>query len=548
MTSNPISTTCLINIEAFDLSPDYYIRKAELKESLYEFVVEFWDVVEMGATYKGNWTIKAVCEHLEAVTKGEIRNLIINIPPRFTKSLLVNVFWPAWSWARSPSKQFIFSAYSDSLAVRDSIKCRTLIKSEKYRKYFFAGGDLRHDQDTKHEFVNRSGGHRIVTTVGGSATGKGGDIIVADDPNDAKHARSKNKLEDTQYWWDSVMPTRLNDAKTGSRVIIQQRIAEGDLTGHILKKEKKAKLEDSDPTKFVHLFIPMEYEEKKACATKIGWEDPRTKDGELAWEERFGEREIKSYKLDLGSTGYAGQMQQRPSPATGAIFKRTWFNFYKEMPTIDYHMISVDCTFKNTDGSDYVAMGVWGVKDANKYLMWLVKKKLDFPETLAELAALNRRFPNARYNLVEDKANGSAVLSVFKNKIKGMLPFEPGNNSKEARAASIAPQVEAGNLWLPDPYYPKNRDMPWVVEELENYIEEMVSFPKAANDDVVDMTSQAFIKIGDKSGWLAELTKAAEALENGETEQQSFEGNVANLMGWNIQEDYDDPLLDMIGD
>lgn len=528
--------------ELFDQSPDFYIKKADLKDSLYSFVLEFWDVVEPGATFKGNWTIQAVCEHLEAVTRGDIRNLIINIPPRFTKSLIVNVFWPAWSWARKASKQFIFSAYSDSLAVRDSIKCRTLIKSEKFRKYYFESGNLRSDQDTKHEFVNYSGGHRIITTVGGSATGKGADIIVTDDPNDAKHARSKNKLEETQYWWDNVMSTRLNNAKTGSRVIIQQRIAEGDLTGHVLKKQKD--LPDDDPTKYVHLYIPMEFEEKNICSTKIGWTDPRTQDGELAWDERFGPKEIKTYKVDLGSASYAGQMQQRPAPAMGAIFKRPWFKFYKELPAIDYYMISVDCTFKNTEGSDYVAMGVWGVKDANKYLMWLVRKKLDFPETLVELAALNKRFPNARYNLVEDKANGSAVLSVFKNKIKGLLPFEPGNNSKEARAASIAPQVEAGNLWLPEQYYePNRRALPWI-HMVDDYIEEMVTFPKSDYDDVVDMTSQAFIKIGDKSGWLAELTKAAEKYENNKPE--TFTQNISQIMGWDLGDDIEDPMDEIL--
>lgn len=513
---------------------DFVIARKKCENSLYRFIQEAWHVVEPGTELKSNWTMEAVCEHLEAITNGEMRNLIINIPPRFTKSLIVNVFWPAWVWSKMPHKQFLFSAYSDSLAIRDSVKCRTLIQSNWYKYRWGKKVRLKADHNTKREYLTVAGGHRIVTTVGGSGTGKGADYIVADDPNDAKHARSKNKLEDTQYWWDKVMSTRLNDAKTGCKVVIQQRIAEGDLTGHILSDVNKAATYD-------HLCIPMKYEEALAKVTSIDWADPRSTEGELAWPERFGDTEVTSLGVDLGSDGFAGQMQQRPAPAEGAIFKQKWFRYYKELPEIEYKMLSVDCAFKETAKSDYVAMGVWGVCGANKYLLYVVKERLDFPKTIKEILKIHRLYPDLRFTLVEDKANGPAVISTLKHKIPGFIPFNPGKDSKESRAAAISPQVEAGNLWLPDPYYEPNRiHQSWCVEKtklgatlLDDYVSELKNFPKGANDDCVDMTTQAFIKIGAVPSWFDELVKQ-EAPEN--TSEAKYAKKVADMMGWNLDD------------
>lgn len=517
-----------LEAEILKLNPDellervnFELSKKELEESLFKFIEEAWHVIEPSVEMSSNWTMEAVCLHLEAIIDGEIRNLIINIPPRFSKSLIANVFFPAWVWSFNPSKQFIFSSYAENLAIRDSIKCRTLVKSNWYQSRW-PHVQIRHDQDTKKEFILLSGGHRILSSVGSGGTGKSGDIILTDDPNDAKHARSKNKLEDAAFWWDKVMSTRGNNPKKVAKVIIQQRVSENDLTGHVLKQGG-----------YEHLNIPMEYEEATTKVTSIGWKDPRTEEGELAWPERFGEEEVTELKLRLGSDGVAGQLQQRPSPAGGAIYKRTWFNYYKEAPREYHHkMLSVDCSFKNTEKSDYVSLQVWGIDGARKYLLHRVKKKLDFPETLAEVAAIHQMFPDLRYTLVEDAANGPAVISTFKRKIRGLIPFSPHGDSKEGRAASVAPQVEAGDIWLPDPNYEPNRSkMPWCVEGVMEMVEELVTFPKGANDDDVDSMVQMMIKEETASGWLAELM---EEVGPAKTPQQEVNEALAKQMGWDI--------------
>jgi len=505
------------DVDKLDQDIDFYLKKLEAEESLYNFLCQAWHIIEPNTPFSANWTIKAVCDHLEAVTRGEIRNLVINIPPRTSKSIIVNVMWPAWMWTTRPSEQFIFSAYAESLAMRDSVKCRLIIESEWYQKRWCNTVQLAGDQNTKKEFKNTSMGHRVITTACGSGIGLSGNFVITDDANDPRHSRSKTKLEAVQFWWDNVMTTRLNNAKTGSKVIIQQRISENDLSGHVLKKGG-----------WEHLFIPMEYEEAKHCSTSI-YSDPRTEDGELAWPERFGESEIETYKKDLGSSSYAGQYQQRPAPAKGSLVKRAWIKYYKEAPNFDYVAISGDFSFKGEASNDPIALSAWGILNTDRYLLHMVNKKCSFTETIRELMAIDRLFPQARFVLIEDKANGPAIIDTLKKKIGKIVTYSP-TESKEERLASIAPQIEAGHLFLPDPYYEPNRAKPWVKLGVDAYVEELTTFPNASHDDQVDSTTQLFIRVGGKRNtaeMLAELQKET-------TEVTGLNQELANIMGWDL--------------
>lgn len=497
-------------------------RKREirsLENDFIKFIKGAWHLIEPNTVFSSNWTTESIGSHLEATLDGTIRNLLINIPPRFSKSLIVNVFFPAWVWTKDPSKQFIFSSYAENLAIRDSIKCRTIVESDWYRGRW-KNVTIRKDQNTKKEWVLNQGGHRIITTVGGSGTGKGGDIVCTDDPNDAKHARSPAKLEDVQYWWDNTMSTRLSNPKTGVKIVIQQRIAENDLTGHIVKQGG-----------YEHLIIPMRYDPERAEPTCIGWEDPRTEEGELAWPERFGEKEVKELKLRLGSDGYAGQLQQRPSPKGGKIIKKTWLKRYKELPSMDKTVLSVDCAFKDGDDNDYVVLSLWGISGSNKYLIHLVREKLDIISTISEIADIHARFTGITYTLIEDKANGSAIISMIQDKVKGVIAFNPGQDSKVARLNAVAPQIEAGNLWVPDKYYEANRDrFAWCTEILDECIDELCIFPKGANDDFVDSVSQVFLKENEGGSWFDDMIKQAE----NKTPEESLTSNLAEMMGWNL--------------
>jgi predicted phage terminase large subunit-like protein len=302
---------------------------------------------------------------------------------------------------------------------------------------------------------------------------------MIDDPHNIVDIESLTVRKGVLDWFDQVWSTRANDPKLTARVIIMQRSHSDDLAGHVLELGG-----------WEHLSIPAEYE-GHTRKTSIGWSDPRQQEGELIWPERFGTTEIAEAKRTLGSFGYAGQYQQRPVPASGGVWKKTWFQFYRraDLPVkFDMIVASWDCTFKDLKTSDYVCGQLWGRKGADFYLLDQAHARLDFPATLQAIRALNERAtvrlgvpPNGV--LVEDKANGSAVLSVLKREIPGMIAINP-EGGKEGRAAAVAPMIEAGNVLLP-----MVEEQPWV----EDTLVEFVTFPAAKHDDRVDCASQALL-------------------------------------------------------
>lgn len=276
------------------------LDRADAEESLHFFLKKAWKYIDP-APFTDGWVIEALAEHLEAVADGEIRRLLINIPPRHSKSSICSVAFPAWIWAQEyesptsgPGVPIVSGSYAFKLSVRDSVKCRRLIASPWYQSLWGHRFSLLSDSNQKIRFGNTRGGERIVTAVDGGITGEGGNIIIIDDPNNAKEVLSEAVIEATnEDWWDGTMSTRLNDPKTGAYIVIQQRLGEADLTGHILSKPSGKD--------WTHLMLPAEYEPQRAFVTSIGWEDPRTEPGELLWPERMGHAEIASLKADLGS-------------------------------------------------------------------------------------------------------------------------------------------------------------------------------------------------------------------------------------------------------
>lgn len=468
-----------MSVSLVNLPTHNEVRAERARRSLYEYVKQAWHVVEPATEFVHGWHMEAICEHLEAVSRGEVRNLLINMPPRHGKSLLVSVFWPTWEWLTHPDKRWLFASYAQSLSTRDSLKCRRIIESPWYQQNWGHLYQLTSDQNQKTRFDNDKTGYRLATSVGGAATGEGGDRVVCDDPHAVQDAPSKALRESTLLWWDEVMSTRLNNPKTGAKVIVMQRVHAEDLSGHVLGQSG-----------WEHLCLPAEYEGSKAF-TSIGWQDPRIEEGELLWPDRFGVDELMSLKTSLGSYAAAGQLQQRPSPAEGGIIKRGWWRFYREVPgDLEEVIESWDCAFKDLKTSDYVAGHVWGRKGANKYLLDRVHDRLAFPATIQAVRTLSAKWPQAHTKLVEDKANGTAVIATLQNEISGMIPVEP-QGGKEARAAAVSPQIEAGNVYLPDPTI-----APWV----HDFIEECAAFPNGAHDDNVDAMSQALLRFSLGSG------------------------------------------------
>jgi predicted phage terminase large subunit-like protein len=443
--------------------------KEQARRRLRQFIKQAWQVIEPDTAFADNWHLHAICEHLEAVSAGQIRRLIINIPPRSMKSLAVSVFWPTWEWVNRPSTRWLFASYAATLSTRDSLKSRRIVESPWYRERWGHLFSLTTDQNVKNRFENDRTGYRIATSVDGVATGDGGDIICVDDPHNVRDANSDQVRETALRWWDESMTSRFNDPRTGRAVIIMQRVHERDLSGHLLAKEMG----------WEHLCLPMEYDGKRR-ATSRGEYDPRTQEGELLWPAHFDRATVDELKKGMGSYASAGQLQQAPTPAGGGIFKRDHWKYYKVLPEKMEIALSFDMSFKALSDSDFVVGQAWGKVGADKYLLDQVRGRMGFGASVQAVRQLKAKFPRAVAVLVEDKANGTAVIETLKKEIAGIVAIEP-EGGKVARAYAVQPQQEAGNVWLPDPTV-----SPWVGD----FVEECAAFPKAPNDDQVDAFTQ----------------------------------------------------------
>lgn len=283
--------------------------------TLSEFIKAYWSMLEPATLYLHNWHIDAICDHLTAVTNGDLRKLVINVPPGFMKSLSVCVFWPAWEWAEvDASTRWLFSSYSDDFAMRDSRKTRDLIRSKQYQEAYGHRVHVRRDRDGVKDFHNDRTGFRKAVGVEGGGTGERADRIVTDDPHKITEIDSAVRRDAVVEWWRSLMTMRGADPRTSTHVIIMQRLHERDIAA--------VAVEDLG---YECLRIPNEFEPSARCATSIGWSDPRTELDELAWPERFDAEETAAMKISLRPRGYAGQAQQRPTPIGGLMFRREWF-------------------------------------------------------------------------------------------------------------------------------------------------------------------------------------------------------------------------------
>ena len=447
--------------------------------SLRMFLEEAWPYASTNEAFQGNWHIDAMCEHLEALFRGEFWTLLINVPPRHTKSTTCSVVFPAWCWIRDPSLRVMGASYGESLSMRDSRAMRMLVQSQWYQSRWPL--TLSDDQNVKSRWENNRGGWRMATSTGGAVTGEGADLLVVDDPHNVTEAQSAVELQKVIDWYTVAMPTRTGRGGRRKTIVVMQRVNEGDLSSILVDRKD-----------VVHLCLPQEYEPDRAARGWNGWTDPRKEAGELLWPARFSREFIEATQRppDMTAQAYAGQMQQRPAPAEGNMFNPADWKFYDQ----DFRMIledaddmcwSWDMTFKDlkTATASYVVGQPWARKGANFYLGPQVRGRMGFTGAKAAVKLGAATIPKIHAKLVEDKANGSAIIEDLSGTIGGLLPIEP-EGGKEARASVVEPYQKAGNIHLPNP-----RNFPWVA----GYIEEHRVFPNGVNDDQVDATSQAII-------------------------------------------------------
>src|SRR5581483_10351070 len=293
------------------------IEAERCKRDFTLFVKQAWPIIEPGTPYVSGWHIDAIILHLEALARGTIKRLLVNMPPRHAKSSIISVLWPVWMWLQNPSIRFLCASYDMPLAVRDNRKCRLLIRSEWFQERFGSLFQLRRDQNEKSNFENSKGGYRVATSVGGG-TGKGGDFLIIDDPHPIEQKKGQLRREDVLDWFKDTWSTRLNSQVDGCMIVVCQRVHDQDLSGYILA--------GSAGEEWVHLNLPAEYDEGSACRTytptgKELWADPRTEQGQLLWEERFPREVIEKEKRVHGPLGYAALYDQRPVPAGGNVYK-----------------------------------------------------------------------------------------------------------------------------------------------------------------------------------------------------------------------------------
>lgn len=438
-----------------------------------------------------NWHLDAKAEHLQACKEGQIRRLIINEPPRHLKSWTVSVAFPSWCWASNPALQFLVASSDDDVRKRDADAMREICMSPAYQAMFrpkwnFKAGPDNKQQDAKGYYRNSAGGHRISKVMGQRGQGVNADVVIFDDPLDASDAYSdKAALAEHAVHAKQRLMTRLNDERTGVVILIMQRLHEIDLTGVFL--------EDGG---WEHLYMPAEFEVSRRCWTGIDWTDPRTEEGELLFPARMSQEKLDEKKVDLGSRGYAGQFQQRPVPAHGAMVQKVWIQFWdpKTLPAdLDFTIGSWDCTFASkTKDADFVVGQTWGAKGDKIYLLDQVRQRMDVPEMLAAIREQNRLWPNLFAIVIEERAAGRHVMDTLSREICGIEGFNPHGQSKEERLSATLPLWEQKRIHLPDweECGDLNTDFSWVRDK---YIPELTSFPAARHDDQVDASSQALI-------------------------------------------------------
>lgn len=506
-----------------------YMQAMECRYDLRQFVRQAWHVVEPGKTFKAGWHIDAICDHLAYVSLGDIDDLVINIPPRHSKSTVVAVMWPAWEWTWAPHVQWLFATYASNLTIRDSVKCRRLIVSPWYQERFGDTFRISSDLNQKGRFDNDHNGYRLATSVGGTATGEGGDRIVVDDAHNMKEINSDTVRQGVIEWWRDVMSTRGNDPKKLGRVIIAQRGHHQDLPGHVLASGQ-----------WVHLNLPGYFVPATRCVTKakktssrvvparpdtytfgdsieplekgkVIFADPRSKENELLTPDRFGPAEMAKLSYELTERGFEAQIQQNPSAKGGNIMKehhwREWTD--EQLPVIQFVIQCYDTAFEEEEENDFSARTTWGVFEHEEYLdpklPWTARYKGQKRLCLILLERMNRRmeYPELRQNaveaaqlwkpdkvLIEKKASGHSLAQELR---RSDLPIAriKVTDSKFVRAHAASLILERGCVF----YVKRN----WADE----VIKQCGNFPADDHDDLVDTCTMAMLWLRKK--WSADF-------------------------------------------
>jgi predicted phage terminase large subunit-like protein len=517
------------------------VEAEQCRRDMHRFLRDVvWPVVEPGTEFIDNWHLHAICEHLQAVLNGDIANLLVNMPPRFAKSILISVTMPTWAWIDRPEMRSIFASYSANLSIRDALKSRRVINSPRYQKYYGDIFQLSDDQDVKARYENDKTGFRMSTSVGGMGTGEGGDVLVVDDPHNVLAAESDVVREEAWLWWTETMSSRLNNPNKGGKIVVMQRVNESDVSGHILAEQADEYCHLKIPMRYevptVKVTVPGTYEMKEAPTEKtpnsFGWMDPREVEGELAWPSRFDASAVKKLEKAMGSYAVAGQFQQRPAPRGGSMIDTNLFHMCDVLPT-KQPIVWVRCwdlaaTEEQAKTSEpaYTAgvlIGKWTEGDEDHFLIADVKRERLGPYAVRKLLKETAEHDGKHVKIRIPQDPGQAGKSQ-KDSIIAMLAgytvvavTETG--SKEQRAEPFAAQVEGNNVWC--------------LRGVWNtaYFAELNMFPSGKFKDQTDATANGFnelIPLPNNATNLMEFMQRKMAAMKEEAEKNGRKFNIDN--------------------
>lgn len=455
------------------------LLRAELRdqaeESLSAFIRQAWEVLEPGTNLLWNWHIDAIAEHLEAVHSGEIKKLIINMPPRYLKSISVTVCFPVWSWLHDATKQFFCVSYAESLSIKHNVDRRDLILSPWFQGNWGDRFKLKYDTNRLSKFANDKRGQMFATGATGRGTGEGGDCLIFDDPQNPKMADSDLEREKVNRLHDTTFSTRKNDKKKSAEIIVMQRLHESDLCGHVKKKQ---------PGRWTELVLPGQCKSRTVYTFPITKRTKIYEEGEYLHPEREGEEEHSQRKEELGPVDYPAQYDQDPKPSGSGLVKRHYWRRYTVLPKDIFRIRQyIDCAEEPGITNDYSVITTIAEAPSGYYWLSVWRKRVAFPEL--ETGCIDNYVKEWHETLrpeqilIEKKSAGVQLIQSLGKKTKlPLAKFDPGRRNKRVRIGGVIATIAAGNCYLPS-------NASWV----EDFIDEHERFPFAKHDDMVDTTS-----------------------------------------------------------
>jgi predicted phage terminase large subunit-like protein len=447
------------------------VRAETARRSFKTFVREVWPVIEPGTPLIWGWSMDAVCEHLEAVARGEIRRLLINIPPGSSKSRLTRVAFPTWRWVSDPYHKFLSASYALDLTIRDNLDARRIVTSDWYTSTF--GLSIAEDDGGKTGFSLSTLGSLKAVTVGGKTTGFRGDTFIIDDPINVQDANSPVERAKALEWFKEAAQNRINNATTSAIVVIMQRVHEEDVSALAVEMG------------YERLVIPMRWDEQFRHTTSIGWTDPRTVEGELMFPERFPQEWVDRTETNMGPYAFASQYQQTPVPRKGAMFQVDRIALLPALPEDTY--ISVRAwDLAGTQGAGAYSVGVrmrYG-RNSRKFFIDDVKRAQLSSGAVRALILDTAVSDGVETKIILPKDPGQAGVAQIEDLTAMLAGFnvraEAQSGSKELRAEPFAGHVENGHVSILQDVWTKA------------LIEELRFFPKGRYMDQVDASSSAF--------------------------------------------------------